>query len=473
MKGKILKSAVFLSVFLALVNGVSRFILGRVFINTFWYHLSDAGVLIRSENILLFFFFLIGFFILGWGIKKITSRITLIGLLGTALLSILCYPALYLPKSGNVPYQFQPFFPALKTIKLPQEKKNLIFIFAESLESTYQDTTVFGKNLIPKLSTWTENNVHFNHFVQLNGTEFTSAAYISMLCGLPLFVDLQTTFSQHPLCVPNILKANGYRMTFLKGAILEFGRTHQTAQYMEFDKSLGYTELLESQRISPEEIGFKKWMLTMPPDRKLFQIAQEEIIDLARQNAPFMIAITTADTHFPMGYLDKACPRYTGDMQDVIQCTDDTLASFLTWVEQQPFYENTLVVMVGDHLSMKSTIYDKLMSAKERGIYNVFIHAPKPPKTNRTFTSFDIGPTLLEMLGFNVPVLGYGKSLMQKSPTLIEEAPEAFEDFLALGKPIKNQSGFYKGKKGLRHAQGVENLHRIRRKIGRHHRTHP
>lgn len=458
---------------MVLINGISRFILGQISIKTFWYHLSDTTILFHPFILMCFVLFLgvAGVFI--WGIRKITSFKLLMGLLFLSLISVVFYPALYWPKFKGTPYSFSPFFPSEKTILAPKDKKNLIFIFAESLENTYQDTTVFGENLTPKLTTWTQNNIHFDHFVQLNGSEFTSAAYVSMFCGLPLFVDLKSTLENHPLCVPNILKKAGYRMTFLKGATLEFGRTNQIVDYMGFDRTLGFQELFKNQRISYDHIGFHKWTLVMPPDRQLFQIAREEILDLAQRSVPFMMTITTADTHFPMGYLDTTCPQKNGDMRDVVRCADETLTDFLAWLEKQAFYENTLVVLVGDHLSMKSTLYDKLMSAKERGIYNVFIHAPKPPKTDRTFTSFDIGPTVLEMLRFEVPVLGYGKSLMRHNTTLIEETPEEFEEFLALGKPLKNQLGFYKGKQGLPNNQSPKSIRRIRRKIGRHNRFYP
>lgn len=52
---------------------------------------------------------------------------------------------------------------------------------------------------------------------------------------------------------------------------------------------------------------------------------------------------------------------------------------FVEWVKQQDFYENTTIVIAGDHCSMDPNFYgdlsyDKHHGEVERKIYNAIIH---------------------------------------------------------------------------------------------------
>ena len=95
----------------------------------------------------------------------------------------------------------------------------------------------------------------------------------------------------------------------------------------------------------------------------------------------------------------------------------------MDWIKAQPFYENTTVIMLADHLLMYDADFIKNMD--KRRITNIFINPAKEPQNskNRTFLSFDIYPTLLEALGADVvgDKLGLGVSLFGDEPTLPEK----------------------------------------------------
>ena len=44
---------------------------------------------------------------------------------------------------------------------------------------------------------------------------------------------------------------------------------------------------------------------------------------------------------------------------------------FINWIKEQDFYENTTIVIVGDHLTMQSDFYEEKEGYK-RSIYNGF-----------------------------------------------------------------------------------------------------
>lgn len=67
----------------------------------------------------------------------------------------------------------------------------------------------------------------------------------------------------------------------------------------------------------------------------------------------------TVDTHFTDGYLCDLCDdEYDDQYSNVMACSSKQVAEFVEWVQEQDFYENTTIVISGDHLTMDSDYLD-------------------------------------------------------------------------------------------------------------------
>ena len=63
----------------------------------------------------------------------------------------------------------------------------------------------------------------------------------------------------------------------------------------------------------------------------------------------------TVDTHFEDGYVCEQCPtEYDTQYSNVMACSSRQVGEFLKWIQQQDFYENTTIVISGDHPTMDS-----------------------------------------------------------------------------------------------------------------------
>ena len=171
-------------------------------------------------------------------------------------------------------------------------------------------------------------------------------------------------------------------------------------------------------------------------DKKLFGFAKEQLNEISQNDEPFNLTLLTADTHFQDGYVEESCPKPFGDNQyaNVYSCTDSMISDFVEWAKTQPFYENTTIVIVGDHLTMQRNFMDE-NSQYMRSIYNVFINSPVQAQNekNRIFTSMDIFPTTLAALGAKIEGdrLAIGTNLFSSRKTLAEEmGVEALESEL-------------------------------------------
>ena len=138
----------------------------------------------------------------------------------------------------------------------PKNKRNLIMIFAESMESTYANPAYFGDNLIPELTKIAQdaNNVHFSDsenlggFKNMMGAHYTHASRISQLCASPLRLPIKTRrfhptqgFLPGAVCLSDILDKDGYNQSFMQGMTRFFSgtdsylKTHGDVKILDWD----------------------------------------------------------------------------------------------------------------------------------------------------------------------------------------------------------------------------------------------
>lgn len=314
--------------------------------------------------------------------------------------------------------------PAENEIKMPRQKKNVVWIIMESMEKTfgsYQQT-----NLIPHLTQIERENVSFYGFEQIYGTGWTIAGLASMMSGVPIksfHVTDGKTFLPGAVSFVSLLADHGYQTIYINGSDLDF------MQKKVYLKSHGFTRLMGSQE-------FKQAAKTNPiygareyetcfgyRDADLYRIVKNELQTAATGDKPFFMTVLTVGTHHPYGYPDSSCSIHYRDIRDSIVCADNEVFDFLNWMKSQPFYKDTLIVITGDHLQMESSMSDELDKAP-REIVTTFINSSLPAgEIHRPYTHFDIAPTLMEMMGIELPThqFGLGVSLISDTPTLLEQ----------------------------------------------------
>ena len=127
------------------------------------------------------------------------------------------------------------------------------------------------------------------------------------------------------------------------------------------------------------------------------------------------------------GYQCELCEESnSGESYDQsISCSSRQVAEFVKWIQQQPFYENTTIIIVGDHESMDNGYFSRMVDADyQRLLYNCFINTPVEAKkaTNRHFAAVDLFPTTLAAIGCTIEGdrLGLGTNLFCGAKTLTE-----------------------------------------------------
>ncbi len=333
------------------------------------------------------------------------------------------------------------------------KKKNVIYIYLESMETTYASAASGGKqgtNYMPNLTEYARENDSFSNTKLLGGshstegTGWTMAALFSTTTGIPYalpadanVIDKDSKFTPGITALGDILEKEGYNQEFLCGSDADFaGRRNffeQHGNYKIFDlysaRDAGYI---------PKDYyvwwGFE--------DKYLFQIAKDEITQLAAEDKPFNFTMLTVDTHHVGGYVCDLCGnKYDNVTANVVSCTDAQLKEFIDWIQHQDFYEDTVIVLTGDHPRMDTNLVVNT-SYYDRTNYNCIINSSVSSKNmkNREFTPMDWFPTVLAAMGYEIEGdrLGIGTNLYGETPTLAEEM--GFEE---LNSELGKSSEFY------------------------------
>lgn len=328
--------------------------------------------------------------------------------------------------------------PKETVITFPGIKRNLIYIYLESMEVTYTDEKnggAFDEDVIPELTQIAQDNEDFsgtdsklNGGYAFPGTTWTMAAMFAQTSGLPLNVsigqnnmDTQESFLPGITALGDILEQNGYSRTLMIGSDATFGgRALYFTDHGNYDLE-DYNYAIEQGWILSD---YRVWWGY--EDERLFQNAKNKLRELSAQEEPFNLTLLTVDTHFEDGYVCDICPDKFGDNQyaNVMACSSKQVADFINWIQQQDFYENTTIVISGDHPTMDSDFCNSVSEDYQRKVYTAILNSAVEPQLSerREFSTFDMFPTTLAAIGAQIEGerLGLGTNLFSKCPTLTE-----------------------------------------------------
>ena len=337
--------------------------------------------------------------------------------------------------------------PNAVTLTFPKTKRNLIYIFLESFETTFTDKANgggFDFNCIPEMTELAQKYEDFSGTSKklngghvLPGTTFTMGGMFGQSSGLPLQVGLkaqvldnhgamnemytQEHFFPGITTLGDILEAEGYHNVLFIGSEAVFGgrklyyTEHGNYEIDDFWYAVN-RNWLEGKENS---WGYGDW--------RLFLQAKERLKELSAEDQPFNLTMLTLDTHFENGIRCKYCEfEYPGNSYaDVYSCSSRQLSEFISWCQDQDWYENTTIILSGDHTTMDSDFCNGVDKEYPRKTFTCYINAdvePEDAARERSFTTMDNFPTTLAAMGVKIEGdrLGLGTNLFSSQDTLYE-----------------------------------------------------
>lgn len=217
----------------------------------------------------------------------------------------------------------------------------------ESL-SSYQSSYFSGiKNWTPNLDSIAKRNRAYTNFYANGFT--TEDGEISLLTGLlPIYKPSSHTrgggssfkgFFGVDTSLPNILKQQEYKVEFLTTADLSFANTKNWAASVGFD----YIEGSEH----PYYNTWEKFHFDSAPDEALYNRVLDRVaVNSDKHN--FFLFIKTVSTHHPFVNPDNM----NKSEKEVFEYADKQLGIFYKKLVDTDYFNNGLLIIVGDHHAM-------------------------------------------------------------------------------------------------------------------------
>ncbi len=376
------------------------------------------------------------------GVRRLAAVLVCVSLLTSLAYANACYDLVgYVGSKLTYSSLYEEYYVDPHSVAITAEGKtrNLIYIYIESMETTYASTEEGGfqegVNYIPNLTRLAKENVSFSNtdhalggFYSNYGATWTMGALFTTSSGVPFNMPVKDTelanvetYASGLVTIGDLLEERGYLSEFLCGSDASF------ASRAKFFRDHGGYEIFDyytavEKGYVPEDY-YHWWGIE---DFHLFRIAKDELTRLSQGNQPFNFALLTVDPHPPGGYICSQCgDEYDVPTANVVACTDRQVGEFVDWCKQQPFYEDTVIVITGDHPRMDMPLVDGVDWAS-RTVYDCIINADVDgpiAETGRFSTTLDMFPTVLSALGFDIEGdrLGLGTNLFSNQRTLAEE----------------------------------------------------
>lgn len=291
--------------------------------------------------------------------------------------------------------------------------KNLVLVYLESVENSYLQPRIFP-GLLPHISGMMQREaIVFADVAEARHSNFTVGGIYSSLTGSVLTTahllraddrrdggshGFDITLGSRLETVPSILRRAGYVENFMVGCDPAFGGLNVFLDRQRVDRVDHAGTLLEPGA------PVRQWGLR---DRELFGFGLERYRQLTAAGRPFMLALVTIDPHNPDGFTEPDGPKYTGwgerrpNLLDAIYATDHWFGNFVAELRRSPGWENTVIVVITDHLAKSNTLSKVLEKNSRRRLIAFALNAGPPRVITTPGKTFDLAPTILALLGID------------------------------------------------------------------------
>lgn len=238
----------------------------------------------------------------------------------------------------------------------------------------------------------------------------------STLSSIPMMVEpfFLTPASMNDLTgLAGMLHDKGYYSAFFHGAQNGSMGFEAFARATGYDKYFGRTEYNADPKGGGDADFDGMWAVWDEP------YLQHVVRMVNGFKQPFVASVFTASSHHPF----KVPEQYAATFKDVggqpihkcVRYTDMALRKFFEAASKQPWYKNTVFVLVADHTNQNTHPYYKT----DQGLYSIPIIFYTPDGSLETGVKqgviaqqIDVLPTLMGMLGYDKPYIAFGCDLL-------------------------------------------------------------
>lgn len=303
--------------------------------------------------------------------------------------------------------------------------KNVIVISLESMQTFTIGAKVNGKEITPFLNQYIKESYYWDHFYHQTGQGKTSDAEFIIDNSLyPL--DRGSVYFTHAnneyMATPELLKDKGYYSAVFHANNKSFW--NRNVMY----PTLGYDRYFNEVDFDVNDENSVNWGLK---DKDFFQQSMPYLTQLKQ---PFYTRFLTLSNHYPftLDPQDQYIDQYNSGDETLdryvttVRYMDDSIKQFIEGLKASGLYDNTIIVMYGDHYGISENhnrAMAQFLGKDEITPYDhmdlqrtpLIIHLPKQEKgrvISKVAGQIDVKPTILHLLGVDTKDdIEFGKDL--------------------------------------------------------------
>lgn len=280
-------------------------------------------------------------------------------------------------------------------------KLNVVIVASESFGAEFSKLYGSARDWTPEFDAYARRGLWFRH-MYASGTRTVRGleAIVTSLPPIPSVSVLRRPGNEHIANLGSVMRANGYRTSFLYGGYGYFDNMNY------FFSNNGF-EVLDRRDIRRTPRFENVWGMS---DEDLFDMALDHCDQLASQGRPFFSLIMTTSNHKPFTFragVPGVRPE-GGGREAGVRYADFAQGYFLREAAKHAWFDNTLFVVVADH---GARVYGREDIPLKTYEIPMLFYAPKhvrPGVVDALTTQIDIAPTVLSLLGlpYRAPFFG-------------------------------------------------------------------
>lgn len=287
-----------------------------------------------------------------------------------------------------------------------EDHKNVVLITIESYSAEFMKMYGNEQNITPFLDSLAQKSLQFTNLYAAGNRTVRGLEAVT-LCLPPTAGEsvLKREDNKNKFSTGAIFKQKGYNVKFMYGGDAFFDNMQ------DFYSGNGY-QIVDKSSFSPEEITFSNvWGVC---DEDMYNKAIKIMNAESKENKPFFNHIMTVSNHRPFTYPNDKID-IPGDIKSRdggVKYTDYSLRKFFEMASKQPWFKNTVFVIVADHCA-SSAGKTELPLSKYR--IPAFIYDPtgKPKKHNQLMSQIDLMPTVFGLLHFSYESKFFGQDVLK------------------------------------------------------------
>lgn len=292
----------------------------------------------------------------------------------------------------------------------PMNKKNVVILILESFSASYSGylTEIQGERregYMPFLDSLMQESLVFRHSFA-NG-RLSIDALPSLMCGIPALVE---SFTLTPYANNDVrglareLGECGYSSAFYHGA------QRNSLALAGFAHKAGFQQEFSRESYGNEADFDGTWGIWDEPFLQYFKDG------IGKLPEPFLATVFTLSSHHPFAVPEQYEGVFEPGTMPIHRCirySDYAIRRFFEEARKQPWYENTLFVITGDHTSRT----DAPEYLTLNGVFTIPILFYTPDGSLKGLREgiamqLDIKPTVLSYLGYDKPSVSFGCDLL-------------------------------------------------------------